>query len=402
MTAVRRLESLVLWALLLGLGFSITVAEIALAFLALCWLLRLGEPGRRASLRFPLVAPALTFAGVSLLAAVASADPAGSLVTALKGLLLLAVFYLVLHALPNEAAAARFLGRLLAVLGIVGALAIAQVTACPSDPGWLPLAARFFKRCDRAHAFYSIYMTLAGVLLLVLLAALPRLLPTATERRWWTGPAWASGLVALALTQVRGAWVGFGAGVLALAGLARRGRLLLLGGLVLAVALLLVTPGLRARARSLADPEDPTARERLFMLQSAWAMARDYPLTGAGPGQVKAVYPRYARQGALRRSTSHVHNTPLQILAERGPLGLAAWVWLWTAFFARGAGVLRRLAPERERDRALVTGSLAAITGFLGAGLFEYNFGDSEVVMVAYAVMALPFVVEGTGPLRSA
>jgi hypothetical protein len=31
--------------------------------------------------------------------------------------------------------------------------------------------------------------------------------------------------------------------------------------------------------------------------------------------------------------------------------------------------------------------------GFLVAGLFEYTFGDSEVVMVVYALMALPFVV---------
>jgi hypothetical protein len=37
---------------------------------------------------------------------------------------------------------------------------------------------------------------------------------------------------------------------------------------------------------------------------------------------------------------------------------------------------------------------VAAIAGFLVGGLTEYNFGDSEVVMVAYAVMALPFVVE--------
>jgi hypothetical protein len=28
------------------------------------------------------------------------------------------------------------------------------------------------------------------------------------------------------------------------------------------------------------------------------------------------------------------------------------------------------------------------------AGLFEYNFGDSEVVMVAYLMMAIPFTVE--------
>jgi hypothetical protein len=39
-------------------------------------------------------------------------------------------------------------------------------------------------------------------------------------------------------------------------------------------------------------------------------------------------------------------------------------------------------------------GSLAALTGFLVGGLSEYNFGDSEVVMVAWVMAALPFVVE--------
>jgi hypothetical protein len=43
---------------------------------------------------------------------------------------------------------------------------------------------------------------------------------------------------------------------------------------------------------------------------------------------------------------------------------------------------------------------MAAIVGFLVAGLSEYNFGDSEVAMVAWAVMALPWVVEGTTSTR--
>ncbi|MGH7311350.1 MAG: hypothetical protein ACREK6_21920, partial [Candidatus Rokuibacteriota bacterium] len=63
-------------------------------------------------------------------------------------------------------------------------------------------------------------------------------------------------------------------------------------------------------------------------------------------------------------------------------------------FFARAAGVLRALPPGATRERALVVGSVAAIAGFLVGGLTEHNFGDSEVVLVAYAVMALPFVVE--------
>ena len=49
---------------------------------------------------------------------------------------------------------------------------------------------------------------------------------------------------------------------------------------------------------------------------------------------------------------------------------------------------------EGVRGRFLKMAGLAAIAGFLVAGLFEYNFGDSEVVMAAYFAMALPFMGE--------
>jgi hypothetical protein len=56
--------------------------------------------------------------------------------------------------------------------------------------------------------------------------------------------------------------------------------------------------------------------------------------------------------------------------------------------------VFRRLPATAERARALVMGSMIAIGAFLIAGLFEYNFGDTEVLLVALSLMALPFVVE--------
>ena len=89
-----------------------------------------------------------------------------------------------------------------------------------------------------------------------------------------------------------------------------------------------------------------------------------------------------------------MHNTPLQILVERGIPGLATWLAVWIVFYARSISILRVLDPEARLERALVVGSLAAITGFLVGGLSEYSFGDSEVVMVAWTVMALPWVVE--------
>src|SRR5881628_3381449 len=81
-------------------------------------------------------------------------------------------------------------------------------------------------------------------------------------------------------------------------------------------------------------------------------------------------------------------------LSRVGAAGLAAWIAIWAAFFAASARTLSRIPAGDEDARALVLGSMAAIAAFLVAGLFEYNFGDTEVLLAALAVMALPFVVE--------
>ena len=133
------------------------------------------------------------------------------------------------------------------------------------------------------------------------------------------------------------------------------------------------------------------------MWQSGLAMWKEQPWLGVGPGGVKRQYWRYVVPEAVKTRTGHVHNTPLQILAERGVIGLGAWLWLWVAFYASAIAQWRGLPDGARREWALVTGSLAAVTGFLIAGLSEYNFGDSEVVLVAWALMALPVAVGREG-----
>jgi hypothetical protein len=39
----------------------------------------------------------------------------------------------------------------------------------------------------------------------------------------------------------------------------------------------------------------------------------------------------------------------------------------------------------------LTTTALAAMAGMLAAGLFEYNFGDSEFLMLFLGLITLPF-----------
>ena len=380
-----------LLALTVGLAASISLAEITLVLLA-AWLVFGPRPAVVPRAGWPLLGPLAAFAAWTLVAALASSRPAASLLAA-KGLLTLGAFYVVLHALPDRAAARRFATGLFLAVSLVALLAIAQVGFCPAggtvESGPLRL---LFHKCARARGFFSIYMTLAGVLTLVLVSVLPRL-ARGGRSAVWALPGWLAGVLALGLTHARGAWLGFAVGAVASALMLRR-RWLVLVALALVIAgTLAVEPGVRERLRTVGDLADDTARDRLAMLDAGLRLVRAHPVTGVGPGEVKRLYPAWATEEALRRSTSHLHDTPLQIVVERGIPGLAAWIAIWVAFFARAARTLRRIPADDEESRGLVLGSMAAIAAFLVAGLFEYNFGDTEVLLVALALMALPFVV---------
>jgi putative inorganic carbon (hco3(-)) transporter len=383
-----------LLALVAGLALSISVSQIALAGLA-TWVLIARRAGRLGPLRAPLLAPLVAFAVWSVVTALASARPLESLV-ACKSLLNFALFFVLVNALSDVAVVRRFVTWLVLAVAVAAVIGIVQVMACPGPEATAhgtALVDRFLRKCTRARGLYSIYMTLGGVLALVLTLIVPRLTRLRAEA-WWLGLAWVVVGTGLALTYVRGAWLGFAAGaVAAVAGLGRRGALASLALVLLVAALLAGLPGVSARLKTIGDSRDDTTRDRLAMLEAGSRLGLAHPVMGVGPGQVKHLYPTVATTQAIRRSTSHLHNTPLQITVERGVLGLAAWLWIFVAFLVRGTALLRRLPPAAGGDRALVLGSLAATVTFLVAGLFEYNFGDTEVLLVALALMALPFAL---------
>jgi O-antigen ligase len=391
MTAARRA---LLTAFVLGLGFSITLAQTALAILTLLWLGRLCGRETRDALRWPLWRPVLTFGAVSVMSALLAAHPAEGLV-ACKKLLLVAVLYVSTDELDSAERAAGVLSALAFVVAAAAMVGLLQVSFCPGheadygSPAWL------YHRCARARGFFSSYMTLAGVLNLTLLVSLPRLLLDTTFRPW-LAIAWFGSLGGLAATYTRGAWIGFASGVLALWPPIRRRRwLLVIGFLVMGLAVLAGPQHLRERALTMTDPDDVTVKERTYMWRSGIAMWREHPWLGVGPGGVKREYRNYALAEALMKRTGHLHNSALQILVETGVAGLLAWLWLWAAFYTEAVRLFRRLPVAAIRERTLVAGSIAAITGFLVAGMSEHNFGDSEVVMLAWMIMALPFTVRG-------
>jgi O-antigen ligase len=92
----------------------------------------------------------------------------------------------------------------------------------------------------------------------------------------------------------------------------------------------------------------------------------------------------------------HLHNVPVQIAAERGLPALA----IWLAFIVV---LLKDLAVRffQNRSRVLVAAALAAVVSMLAAGMFEYNFGDSEFLMFFLILITLPFAADRSGPVAT-
>jgi O-antigen ligase len=371
-----------------GLASSVTLSESTLAVLTALWLWRLRDPTVRRDQPWSLGIFIAIFLLATLVSALASDVPGRSLLAA-RGTLTAFAFFVTADTLRGADRIERFLS-LFAILGaMLGAMGVVQVATCPTPTPTLWPLGWFYARCERARGPFSIYMTLGGILAMLLLAGLPPLLTARrTSGRW---VMWLVTLGGLGATYVRGAWVGFTAGLGVMLLTLRRGRAVMMIGLALVVAIALLGPErLSARIRSLADPHDVTARERLYMWKSGLTMWQEHPWLGVGPGGVARLYRQYALPEAVKKSTSHVHSSPLQVLVERGVVGLAAWLAMWVAFFVLVGRLLRSLA---ERERTIVVGSVAAIAGFLVTGLTEWSFGDAEVVLIAWTLAALPFGV---------
>jgi O-antigen ligase len=265
----------------------------------------------------------------------------------------------------------------------------------------------------RPHGALTHYMTYSGVLMLVTCAAASHLLfrqqprglavPDAaaapkkdatqylrdwTGDRQWTALVTPTLLIAQALTLTRSAWLGMAVALVVLLSLTNR-KLLILLPLVFGAFLLVAPHTISSRFYSIFDPSNPTNRDRVAMLHYGTEMVRDHPLTGVGPDMVKEVYPQYRDEQAVQAINFHLHNVPMQIAAERGLPALIIWIGFIVV-------VVRDLLQRFRHSRypSIAAAGLAAVAAMLVAGLFEYNFGDSEFLMLFLVLITLPYAAD--------
>ena len=373
------------WSFLLlvaALPWSIAPMSIALGICApltlALWVLR---PGRRPVT--PVAWPTLAWLVAFALSAWFALDRAASLPRITKAFFPLLVPLAATHArLPRrgrQALAVLLTSVTLAALFGLG-LYVVKGAAWPA----------------RAHGAVGHYMTFGGQLLLFVSLAAGVL---ALERtpRWRLGALLAAlaGSAALAATYTRSAWIGLAVSLAVLLGLARPRWLPALAAAIL-IALALAPASYRARAWSVFDPHDPTNLERTYMWQGGLAMFRDHPLTGVGLGDMKPVYDRYKPPPATERA-GHLHSVPVQLAASMGLVGLAAFVLLYGSLFAAAGRGLRRTIAGGGLAAGLRASVVAMLAGFLVAGLFEWNFGDEELLYPLFTLVGMAWAARNWG-----
>ena len=134
------------------------------------------------------------------------------------------------------------------------------------------------------------------------------------------------------------------------------------------------------------------------MMKSGLRIIKDDPLTGVGPDMIIQVYPHYRDKTAVNQLNPHLHNVPLQIAAERGLPALAVWIWFIVTLVRDFLQAPAR-ANFRRSSNAGARGRSAAM---LAAGLFEYNFGDSEFLMLFLVLVTLPYAADRADGRRAA
>lgn len=393
------------WAFLLYAGHLFTLFGIALSnalaalmILATPWALR-----RRRSTAVPAAArPLLVALGLYvlfLLVAIAASCDRGRSLGSAGEVFILSTLVLAFYLVRGERQVRWVVDGLVVVAALVAVAGLVQ------------LVGEYGAIDRRIRGPFSHWMTFSGFLLicdLLLVARLAagrrRTTPAgrldgrdgAARRAWlawragWRWAALAAINVALLASLTRSAWVGLLVAVTLLVVL-RAPRLLATYPLAAVLFALLAPVPVLARAVSIFDLQDSSNYDRLCMIEAGVRMIAERPLFGLGPEVVTERYAIYRPPSARRFWVPHLHNSFLQLAAERGLPALAAFLammalslaWAWRGFRREGSFA----GPRAD----LYLGALLALIAFNVAGLFENNWGDTEVQRLALFVMALPF-----------
>ena len=153
--------------------------------------------------------------------------------------------------------------------------------------------------------------------------------------------------------------------------------------------LIIILPeSVKDRVLSIFDPDNETNKDRVYMIYTGLNIFKDHPITGVGSDNIKQEYRKYRHPDA-KQDNPHLHNNFIQILAERGIFALVSLIVVFVFIFIN---LIQKIKNSLNFEKTIAYGSLFVFIGFLIAGLFEYNFGDTEVKFLLFFFLSIPFL----------
>ena len=156
----------------------------------------------------------------------------------------------------------------------------------------------------------------------------------------------------------------------------------------------------QTRAQDALSLNDPSSSLRFQIARVGLSRIPLHPVFGHGMDAMKRHWNEWGFPG---EHILHLHSTPLQLAFDRGLPMLVLWLWLMFALF-RQIAVDERTASDLSDTNTygILLGGLGGLTGFLASSLANYNYGDSEAVMLFWLLMGVCVTCErGRGLVRS-
>ena len=180
-----------------------------------------------------------------------------------------------------------------------------------------------------------------------------------------------------------------------------RPKMTLLVPVIAVAAFAIAPPTTRERLMSLVQPRaDVDSNQfRVVTFRTGLEMIKAHPWFGIGPEEIARNFDSYAPADIGRPLPvgyyGHLHDIYLQYAAERGIPGLLLIMWfiamtVWDCW----RGILRA-GRARSQQLFVLHGAVAVTIGILVGGIFEYNLGDSEVLMMFVSVVGLGYAALG-------
>lgn len=357
--------------------FSIAISQIAYFAALAIWLFKMLYEKKASIESTPFDYYFLFFIGAELISTIFSQDITQSLFYLHKRLVILPIIYLIGYWLKTQA-------RL--ELGIVVLISSAFLV---SLYGVYDVVTNFsgYINFERRVNLFHFYMTAGGLMMISGLLIMSFITSHGIPKIYKI-----AGIISiipilfsLLFTFTRSSWLGFIAGTILIS--FYRSKKIFIGFLLAIIIIIMIVPaGFQDRIFSIVNIYHPNNVERLEMWQTGWAVFLDNPIIGVGDIGTEIFFEKYGPPGA--KPFGHLHNNFLNWMVKLGLVGFIIIMIMFVKIF-----ITEWKTAVRTKDDWLLNstalGSAAALIGFHVNGLFEWNFGDTEVIMFLWITVGL-------------